>query len=122
MPRASGCLHTPVTSCTAHPHCHSAAPGLPCVMNKVTTAAGGDPPWPQLSLEVGFLQAAGRGTPGLHPCQQLQLFLCCGFLSLEASTSLLGWEQSLPLPLCPVASARTWPGQALSQLLSAKHS
>lgn len=33
-------------------------------MNKVTIAAGGDPPWPQLSLEVGFLQAAGRGSPG----------------------------------------------------------
>lgn len=122
MPRASGCLHTPVTSCTAHPHCHSAAPGLPCVMNKVTIAAGGDPPWPQLSLEVGFLQAAGRGSPGT-PSLPAAAAVSLLWLSVSGGKYFpLGVGAVLTTSPCPLASARTWPGQALSQLLSAKHS
>lgn len=97
MPRALGCLRTTVTSCTAH-HCHSIAPGLPCVMNKVTTAAGRDSPGGGLSAGCRE-RSPWDAIPAGH-CSCLFAVASCltSSLFLEAITSLVGWEQSSPLP------------------------
>lgn len=110
----------------------------PCSMKRVTPAAGGAPcsgpglcpalqdgAWPdrvedRAACSGWGVPAGGDESQGLCPywvrspapaaaVSSLVASCLTSSLSGEAATSLLGREQSPPLPLCPAATARTQP-------------